>query len=83
MQPQEKLITIIFGELINGKIVQKGVYAKMARGEMVRYTAEINAQAPEQIKAFDRGYSFDEKRSTCSQRSGCRYAGTTRVLLSK
>lgn len=67
LQPQDKLITLIFGELINGKIVQKGVYAKMARGEMVRYTAEINAQAPEQIKAFDRGYSFDEKRSTDRQ----------------
>ena len=67
MQPQDKLITIIFGELINGKIVQKGVYAKMARGEMVRYAAEINAQTPEQIKSFDRGYSFDEERSTDRQ----------------
>ena len=67
MQPQDKLITVIFGELINGKIVQKGVYAKMARGEMVRYAAEINAQTPEQLKSFDRGYSFDEKRSTNRQ----------------
>jgi len=64
LQTQDKLITVIFGELINGKIVQKGVYAKMARGEMVRYAAEINAQTPEQIKSFDRGYSFDEERST-------------------
>ena len=61
------MITVIFGELINGKIVQKGVYAKMARGEMVRYAAEINAQAPEQLKSFNRGYSFDEKRSTDRQ----------------
>ena len=67
MQPQDKLITIIFGELINGKIVQKGVYAKMTRGEMVRYAAEINAPAPEQLKSFDRGYYFDEKRSTEKQ----------------
>jgi cytoplasmic iron level regulating protein YaaA (DUF328/UPF0246 family) len=45
-------------------VVTKGVYAKMARGEMVRFMAEIGAQRPEQIKAFDRGYHFDEKRST-------------------
>lgn len=64
LQPQDRFITVIFGELINGKVVQKGVYAKMARGEMVRYAAEINAQTPEQLKAFDIGYSFDEKRST-------------------
>ena len=61
------MITVIFGELINGKIVQKGVYAKMARGEMVRYAAEINALAPEQLQSFDRGYSFDDMRSTDSQ----------------
>jgi cytoplasmic iron level regulating protein YaaA (DUF328/UPF0246 family) len=45
--------------------VQKGVYAKMARGDMVRYMAEIGAIAPEQLKAYDRCYyHFDESRST-------------------
>ena len=67
LQPQDRMITVIFGELISGKIVQKGVYAKMARGEMVRYAAEINALTPEQLQSFDRGYSFDDKRSTDSQ----------------
>ena len=58
-------ITCVFGELENGKVVQKGVYAKMARGDMVRYMAEIGASAPEQLKAYDRCcYHFDESRST-------------------
>ena len=64
LQPQDTYITIVFGELIRDKVVTKGVYAKMARGEMVRFIAEIGAQHPEQIKAFDRGYRFDDKRST-------------------
>ena len=54
----------MFGELIRDKVVTKGVYAKMARGEMVRFMAETDAQHPEQIKGFDRGYRFDENRST-------------------
>ena len=58
-------ITCVFGELERGKVVQKGVYAKMARGDMVRYMAEIKAESPEQLRAFDRsGYRFDEARST-------------------
>ena len=44
--------------------MQKGVYAKMARGEMVRFAAEVNAHSPEELKAFDRGYRFDRERST-------------------
>ena len=31
---------------------------------MVRFAAEINAESPEELKAFDRGYRFDEARST-------------------
>ena len=37
---------------------------KMARGEMVRYMAENQIEAPEQNKAFDRlKYRFDHTRS--------------------
>ena len=61
----DRCITCIFGELVNGKVVQKGVYAKMARGEMVRFMAGIRAEKPEQIKNFDwSGYQFDEGRSS-------------------
>jgi cytoplasmic iron level regulating protein YaaA (DUF328/UPF0246 family) len=65
LSAQDRFITCVFGELENGKVVQKGVYAKMARGDMVRYMAEIGAIAPEQLKAYDRCcYHFDESRST-------------------
>ncbi len=48
-----------------GRIVQKGVYAKMARGEMVRFMASIHADEPEQIQAFNwSGYHFDKERSS-------------------
>lgn len=42
IQPEDRFITCIFGEWSNGKVVQKGTYAKMARGEMVRFMAEEN-----------------------------------------
>lgn len=61
----DRCITCVFGELVNGKVVQKGVYAKTARGEMVRFMAGIQAEKPEQIKNFDwSGYQFDEGRSS-------------------
>ena len=65
LQPEDTYITCVFGELADGKIMQKGVYAKMARGEMVRYLASVQASEPEQIKQFAwSDYTFDEKRST-------------------
>ena len=65
LQPDDRFITCIFGEPEGSKIVQKGVYAKMARGEMVRFLAGIQAEAPEQMKAFDwSGYHFDDFRSS-------------------
>ena len=65
LQPGDRYITCIFGELKGGKVVQKGVYAKMARGEMVRYMAGIQAEEPEQMKNFNwSGYRFDESRSS-------------------
>ena len=50
--------------MVEGKVVQKGTLAKMARGEMVRYMAEHKIEDPEKIKAFDRlGYYFNEALS--------------------
>lgn len=64
LQPEDRFITCIFGEPKGDKIVQKGVYAKMARGEMVRFMAGIHAEEPGQIKAFNwSGYHFDPGRS--------------------
>ena len=65
LKPQDRFITCIFGELTDGKVVQKGAYAKIARGDMVRYLAGIHAEDPEQMKEFTwGGYQFDEERST-------------------
>ena len=48
-----------------GRLVTKGTYAKMARGEMVRYMAEKLMEDPLDIKKFDRlGYGFREDLSS-------------------
>lgn len=64
LQPEDRYITCIFGEIIKGKVVQKGTYAKMARGEMVRFMAENQVKNPEKLKEFDGlGYQFRENFS--------------------
>ena len=60
-----QFITCIFGELSDGKVIQKGVHVKMARGEMVRFMAEKNITEPEELQSFCAlGYCFDGKLST-------------------
>lgn len=62
--PQDTFITCVFGEYVNGKVRQKGTYAKMARGEMVRFMAENKIDSPEKMKNFRRmGYVFREELS--------------------
>lgn len=66
--PKDTYITCVFGEMEGGRIVQKGVYAKMARGEMVRYMAEKQISDPEKMKQFDRlGYRFREELSHAAE----------------
>ena len=63
-----RFITCVFGQVKDGKVIEKGTQCKMARGEMVRYMAEHQITDPEQIKGFDRlNYRFDAQRSddTC------------------
>ncbi len=65
IEPEQRYITCVFGEIVDGKIAQKGTYAKMARGEMVRFMAENNIQDIEGIKGFNGlGYRFLEAEST-------------------
>ena len=60
-----RLITCVFGEEKDGKVIEKGTMCKMARGEMVRFMAENQIEDPEQIKSFDRlNYRFVASRST-------------------
>ena len=59
LTPQDRYISVTFCEASGDKMVTKGTYAKMARGEMVRFMAENNIENPVDIKKFDRlGYSF-------------------------
>lgn len=68
LMPGERMVTCVFGEREKGKVVQKGVYAKMARGEMVRFLAETGAETPEEAKAFTRlHYHFEESLSDQNQ----------------
>lgn len=65
LQSGDTFITCVFGEMTGGKIVQKGVYAKMARGEMVRFMAEKHILEPKEIQKFDRlGYRFHPEVSS-------------------
>ena len=65
LREEDRYITCVFGEFENGKVIQKGVYAKMARGEMVRFMAEHKIRDPEEMKSFNwSGYRFREDLST-------------------
>ena len=57
LMQEDRYITIIFCEKSGNKLVTKGTYAKMTRGEMVRYMAEHQIEDPIEIRKFDRlGY---------------------------
>ncbi len=59
-----RFIDCVFGEMINGKIIEKGTICKMARGRMVRYLAENNISEISDIKSFDElGYQFSAEYS--------------------
>lgn len=65
LEPGIRFITVVFGEVVNGKIVQKGVYAKMARGDMVSWLAQNNITDPSRIREYSRlGYHYAEELSS-------------------
>lgn len=65
LTPDDIYITITFCEKSGDKLVTKGTYAKMARGEMVRYMAEHQIEDPVEIRNFDRlGYVFRDDLSS-------------------
>jgi cytoplasmic iron level regulating protein YaaA (DUF328/UPF0246 family) len=64
LRSKDRFITCVFGELKEGKVIEKGTLCKMARGEMVRYMAEHQIEQVTRIKEFDRlNYRFSEKYS--------------------
>lgn len=65
LKPEDTYITCIFGEKKDGKVIQKGTQAKMARGEMVRYMAENRLETTEELKNFSHlDYHFSGEMST-------------------
>lgn len=65
LSPEDRFITCTFAENVKGKLQQKGTFAKMARGEMVRFLSEIQAETPEQMQQFNRlNYHFRQDLST-------------------
>ena len=59
-----RFVTCAFGELKNGKIIEKGTQCKMARGQMVRWLAENRITNLDDLRAFDQlGYQFHHSTS--------------------
>ena len=64
LPPGTRVVTCVFGELREDRVVEKGTLCKMARGEMVRWMARRQAEAPEDLTAFSAlGYRYDPARS--------------------
>ena len=61
-----RMVTCLFAEeLEDGTLKEKGVYVKMARGEMVRYLCEQQIADLEGVKKFNgMGYHFDPVHSS-------------------
>ncbi len=66
--PKDRFITIEFGELVEGKVKQKGTISKMARGEMARFMAENNISDPNGLKDFQElGFAYSKELSSNSK----------------
>lgn len=60
-----RFVDCVFGELESGKIREKGVYVKMARGEAVRFLAENAIDHIDDLRAFDRlGFAWNRELSS-------------------
>ena len=65
LPPSVRFLTCTFGELKDGRVVEKGTQCKMARGQMVRWLAENSVTDPGNIRDFaDLGYRFSPTHST-------------------
>lgn len=66
--PKDRFITIEFGELVEGKVKQKGTISKMARGDMVRFMAENNISDLNGLKDFQElGFAYSKEFSSNSK----------------
>ena len=59
-----QMVTVVFGESIDGKLVVKGSLCHMGRGALVSFIAENNITELAQVRQFDRlGYRFSAEDS--------------------
>ena len=60
-----RFITCTFGVWKDGKVIEKGIQCKMARGQMVRWLAEHNITDAAAVQTFDQlDYQFQPSLST-------------------
>ena len=63
-EPGIRFVDCVFGSIENGRVKEKGVYVKMARGELVRLMAENRIEDIEEIKDLDiLNFRFDVELS--------------------
>lgn len=64
VEPGTRFISVRFGEMVDGRVKQKGTFAKMARGEMVRFMAEQRLSRLDELRHFDAlGLHYEEALS--------------------
>lgn len=64
VDPDTRFISVRFGEMVDGRVKQKGTFAKMARGEMVRFMAEQRLSRLDELRHFDAlGLHYEEALS--------------------
>ena len=65
LQPNDTFIDIRFTHLVNGKLKTRATYAKIARGEMIRYAALHQVSTVAELTEFDSPtYRYYQERST-------------------
>lgn len=65
LKENDRCIDVYFYQDGNGKLVETPVYAKQARGKMVRYLASIQCSTVEEITQFNElGYQYEKSLST-------------------
>ena len=60
-----RVLTCLFGDVRDGRLVQRATEAKSARGSFVRWCAENDVRSSREFPGFgERGYAFDEGLSS-------------------
>ncbi len=65
IKKSDTFVDCIFGEMIDGRVREKGAYVKMARGEMVSFIVKNKILNIEEIQTFDSlGFHYEPALST-------------------